>query len=101
MWGLRVVVPESYQQSHGGAPYQPSGNQRNEILGSYIYGGPPYVDAGIEHKVASCTACQSARNTPAKAMLHPWACMAYLPVATNTCCFHRAFPRNNVPDSMW
>ena len=30
------------------------------------------MDAELENKVKSCTACQDTRNTPSKSLLHPW-----------------------------
>ena len=72
LWGSRVVVPPPGRAPilkllHEGHP----GIARMKALARSVVWWPG-VDAELENKVKSCTACQDTRNTPPKSLLHPW-----------------------------
>ncbi|XP_033637865.1 uncharacterized protein K02A2.6-like [Asterias rubens] len=72
MWGSRVVIPpqgrqrlvEELHESHPGVSCMKS-------LGrSYVWW--PCMDKDIESKVKQCSPCQTSRQSPPVAPLHPW-----------------------------
>ena len=72
MCGLRVIVPPSCQtkvleELHTSHP----GIVKMKSL-ARIHVWWPSIDQHIERMVKSCTSCQSVRNKPATALLHPW-----------------------------
>ncbi|KAL0193255.1 hypothetical protein M9458_011551 [Cirrhinus mrigala] len=72
LWGRRVIIPPALRkpvlkQLHVGH----CGMVRmKEIARSYFWW--PGVDGQIEEKARTCTSCQSIRNVPQLAPLHPW-----------------------------
>lgn len=72
LWGFRVIIPpplrrqvlEELHSGHCGMV------RMKEIARSYFWW--PGLDAAIEDKVKSCSACQKMRNMPQLAPLHPW-----------------------------
>ncbi|XP_031422660.1 uncharacterized protein K02A2.6-like [Clupea harengus] len=72
LWGQRVIIPPNLreallQQLHSGH----CGMVRmKELARSYFWW--PGLDGHIEDRVKSCGSCQSVRNTPQLAPLHPW-----------------------------
>jgi len=48
----------------------PGMERMKQLACSYVWW--PGIDAAIEEKVKSCFACQSTRNSPQVAPLHPW-----------------------------
>ena len=73
LWGHRVVIPTKLQRKvleelHQG---HPGVVRMKAIARSHVWW--PRLDKRIEEQSKSCIACQSTRNIPAKAPLHPWA----------------------------
>lgn len=72
LWGMRVIIPEKLRplvldELHSGH----SGIVRmKELARSYFWW--PGVDQEIDMKTKSCDQCQSIRNAPCLAPLHPW-----------------------------
>lgn len=72
LWGRRVIIPPSLRcpmlkQLHVGH----SGTVRmKELARSYFWW--PGLDKHIEENAAQCTTCQTVRNTPPPAAVHPW-----------------------------
>lgn len=72
LWGRRVVVPPQVREEvmlelHEAHP----GMARMKSLArQYVWW--PGIDADLEQKVKTCKVCQSTRNSPAPAPLHPW-----------------------------
>lgn len=72
LWGSRVLVPSAYHQAmldelhseHSGV------SQTKAFARSYIWW--PGMDNDIETMVQACAVCQSVKNQPAVAPLHPW-----------------------------
>ena len=72
LWGIQVVIPEKLQKQmleelhkdHSGIMCMKA------ISRSYIWWEG--VDKDIESLVKSCQACQSVKNSPLNAPLHPW-----------------------------
>jgi len=72
LWGMRVVVPKSCQKailaelhtSHPGIVRMKS------IARTHVWW--PSIDKQIEQVVHDCSSCQSIRNAPSRAELHPW-----------------------------
>jgi hypothetical protein len=72
LWGIRVIVPNSLQgkvleelhRNHAGM------TQMKRVARSYVWW--PKMDQNIEDLSKSCSACQSNRDDPAAAPLHPW-----------------------------
>ena len=70
--GVRVLVPpqgrekvlELLHEAHPGM------ERMKQLARSYVWW--PGIDSAIEEKVKSCYACQSSRNSPQVAPLHPW-----------------------------
>ena len=72
MWGHRVVIPKKWQEKvleelHVGHP----GVVRMKSLARSHFWWPD-LDKNIEECSKACPACQSTKNLPAKAPLHPW-----------------------------
>ena len=72
MWGHRVVIPKKWQEKvleelHVGHP----GVVRMKSLACSHFWWPD-LDKNIEECSKACPACQSTKNLPAKAPLHPW-----------------------------
>ena len=72
LWGSHVVVPPP-----GRAPIlrllhegHPDISRMKALARSVVWW--PGLDAELDYKVKSCTACQDTRNTPSKSLLHPW-----------------------------
>lgn len=71
--GTRVVIPKRYQsfmleELHQG---HPGIVRTKELARSYVWW--PTIDRDIERQVSACQSCQSQRNLPCPAPLHPWA----------------------------
>ena len=72
LWGIRVVLPQALQSKvlrelHKNHP----GVVRMKALArSYVWW--PGLDNDIEHHVKNCQPCQTVRNSPPSAPLHPW-----------------------------
>ena len=72
LWGNRVIIPgqlrskliEELHQDHPGIARMKS------IARSYFWW--PSLDRELEEKAQSCVACQSVKNSPPSAPLHPW-----------------------------
>ena len=72
MWGMKVIVPCKLQEKvlrelhevHFGIA------RTKAISRSYVWW--PKLDIDIESLTKSCTHCQSIRNSPPMAPLHPW-----------------------------
>ena len=72
LWGIRVIVPEKLRgdvlkelhSSHPGI------SRMKGIARSYVWW--PGLDKNIEDMVKACTECQSVKETPPLAPLHPW-----------------------------
>ena len=72
LWGIRVVIPKKLQQRvleelHKDHP----GIVRMKVI-ARSYHWWEGVDKDIESVVKSCQACQSVKNAPPNAPLHPW-----------------------------
>ena len=72
LWGLRVVIPEFYQaQLLNELHEQHHGICRMKSLArSYLWW--PGLDSDVESLVQSCDICQTMKNSPPVAPLHPW-----------------------------
>ena len=72
LWGMRVIVPRSCQ----GAVLEElrTGHQGMVRMKSLarIHVWWPSIDKHCEEMVRGCQACQSVRNKPSTALLHPW-----------------------------
>ena len=73
MWGMRVVIPTSCQAAvlselHTAHP----GIVKMKSL-ARVHVWWPSIDKSIEQKVKECPDCQTVRNNPPSAMMHPWA----------------------------
>ena len=71
MWGMRVFIPRCLQELmlkelHG---EHPGISRMKAIARSHVWW--PKLDQDIEDLVNSCSACQSVRQAPPKAPLHP------------------------------
>ena len=72
LWGMRVIIPmklhgriiDELHQNH------PSMSRMKSLSCSFVWW--PCLDQSIEEVVKSCTACQSVRDSPPVAPLHPW-----------------------------
>lgn len=72
IWGLRIIIPMAYRERLLSDLHdQHIGVCRMKALArSYMWW--PGLDQEIEQQVNSCKSCQSVRNRPATAPLHPW-----------------------------
>ena len=72
LWGIRVVIPPSLQpQVLEKLHHTHSGIVRMKAIArSYVWW--PHLDQDLEKLAKSCVQCQSYRNMPAAAPLHPW-----------------------------
>ena len=72
LWGIRVVIPPSLQpQVLEELHHTHSGIVRMKATArSYVWW--PHLDQDLEQLAKSCVQCQSYRNMPAAASLHPW-----------------------------
>ena len=73
LWGMRVVIPESCRKDvlkelHASHP----GMVKMKSL-ACVHVWWPKIDKDIEQIVRECESCQSVRNAPPSALLHPWA----------------------------
>ena len=72
LWGTRVVIPSCLRELllkelHQGHP----GISRMKALArSYLWW--PNLDKDIKHVAGSCSSCQTIRQTPPRAPMHPW-----------------------------
>ena len=72
LWGIRVIIPEKLRgdvlkelhQNHPGVTCMKA------LARSYIWW--PKLDKHLEDMVKSCTSCQSVKEAPPVAPLHPW-----------------------------
>ena len=72
LWGIRVVIPKKYQaqlleELH--SEYQ-GVSRMKAIARSYLWW--PGLDKELEECARNCHECQSVKNSPAVAPLHPW-----------------------------
>ena len=72
MWGMRVIIPRCLQEVmlkelHSECP---GISRMKAIARSHVWW--PKLDQDIEDLVKSCSACQSVRQAPSEAPLHPW-----------------------------
>ena len=72
LWGTRVIIPPKLRQViqeelHTG---HPGIVHMKAITRSYVWW--PGVDKDIENKAKTCKQCQSVKQAPPKAPLHPW-----------------------------
>ncbi|KAK7095401.1 hypothetical protein V1264_006813 [Littorina saxatilis] len=72
LWGTRVVVPPKGQKSLLSDLHEahPGMSRMKSLARSYIWW--PNMDSEIEATVRSCHVCQTQRNMPSAAPLHPW-----------------------------
>ena len=72
MWGLRVVIPEKFQDDILQELHiaHPGMVRMKEIARSYVWW--PNMDQQIEQMVRRCTGCQQTKNKPAVTPLTPW-----------------------------
>ena len=72
LWGIRVVIPQKLRNTALRELHRdhPGKVQMKAIAPSYLWW--ERLDGDIESVVRSCPACQSVRNAPATAPLHPW-----------------------------
>ena len=72
MWGYRVIIPSKHrshilQELHRD---HPGCSRMKSVARSFIWW--PGLDKDIEELSKSCPSCQSIKNTPQPAPLHPW-----------------------------
>ena len=72
MWGMRVIIPRCLQEVmlkelHS---QHPGISRMKAIARSHVWW--PKLDQDIANLVKSCSACQSVRQAPPEAPLHPW-----------------------------
>jgi hypothetical protein len=97
LWGGRVVIPpqlrdrvvDKLHESHPGIV------KMKVLARQYVWW--PGIDAVLEKKVKSCQNCQSIRQNPAHAPLHPCMGMATTTVVESACRLCWSLPRKNVP----
>ena len=72
LWGIRVVIPQKLQEAVLEELHKdhPGIVRMKAIARSYSWWEG--VDRDIESRVKSCQACQSVKNAPPMAPLHPW-----------------------------
>ena len=72
MWGLRVLIPEKYQNQMLEELHvaHPGMVRMKEVACSYVWW--PNLDRSIERTVRNCTSCQQVRNLPSVAPVMPW-----------------------------
>ena len=72
LWGIRVVVPQKLQETVLAELHRdhPGMVRMKAVARSFVWWEG--LDEAIESVVRSCQACQSVRNLPATAPLHPW-----------------------------
>ena len=72
LWGIRVVIPQKLRDTVLRELHRdhPGMVRMKAIARSYLWWEG--LDGDIESVVRSCQACQSVRNAPATAPLHPW-----------------------------
>ncbi|KAL5463984.1 hypothetical protein EMCRGX_G032937, partial [Ephydatia muelleri] len=72
LWGIRVVVPQALQSKVLGELHKnhPGVVRMKALARSYVWW--PGLDNDIEHHVKNCQPCQTVRNSPPSAPLHPW-----------------------------
>ena len=72
LWGTRVVIPsclrelvlKELHQGHRGM------SRMKALARSYLWW--PNLDKDIEHVAGSCSSCQTIRQAPPRAPMHPW-----------------------------
>ena len=72
MWGYRVIIPSKHrdhilQELHRD---HPGCSRMKSVACSYVWW--PGLDKDIKELSKSCMSCQSIKNTPQPAPLHPW-----------------------------
>ena len=72
LWGCRVLIPTKLRQKvlqelHEGHPVTV---RMKAVARSHVWW--PDIDKAIEECSKACSACQSNKNLPARAPLHPW-----------------------------
>ena len=72
LWGIRVVIPQKWQETVLGELHRdhPGIVRMKAVARSYAWWEG--IDKGIETLVKSCKSCQTVRNSPPMAPLHPW-----------------------------
>lgn len=72
LWGIRVVIPQKWQERVLGEFHRdhPGIVRMKAVARSYAWWEG--IDKDIETLVKSCKSCQTIRNTPPMAPLHPW-----------------------------
>ena len=72
LWGTRVIIPSKYQGQILNELHQDYQEcSRMKSLARY-YVWWPGMDKDIENIAKACSSCQSHRNAPPPAFLHPW-----------------------------
>ena len=74
LWGVRVIVPKKLQGSILSELHNnhPGISRMKSVARSYAWW--PRMDQDIEDLVKGCKSCQSLKDSPAVAPLHPWVC---------------------------
>ena len=72
LWGRRVVIPSSHRKRilEDLHDQHPGICRMKAFARSYLWG--PNLDKEIETKVRACNVCQTNRNAPPAAPIHPW-----------------------------
>jgi len=72
VWGASSNTFDTSPESYRGTPSRSSGVVRMKALARSHFWWPG-LDKEVEELAKSCPACQSVKNAPTKAPLHPWA----------------------------
>ena len=72
LWGMRVIIPQSLQQALLQELHRdhPGVSRMKALARSYLWW--PKLDQDLEKLAKSCQACQSVKQAPPTAPLHPW-----------------------------
>ena len=72
MWGYRVIIPSKHRQHILNELHRdhPGCSRMKSVARSYVWW--PGIDKDIEDIAKSCLVCQSIKNVPQAAPLHPW-----------------------------
>ena len=72
LWGIRVIIPKKYQPQlcEELRSEHPGVSRMKALARSYLWW--PGLDKQLEECARNCHECQSVKNSPAVAPLHPW-----------------------------